>query len=188
MSALKKLVERIIKTVDVGDITVHGLGMARIHITPKIRIHLWHPEFQEPGVTELHTHPWDLRSTIIAGSFTEEVWQQATYGYPFQEYIVGCGVGGGGVRKGCVSLLQRTEVTYRGAGDRYHREASTIHRVLLSKTGAITLMYKGEKDTGVASVFSKCETPFGDARQRPAEVKDARTLIKVMKLLEEVDT
>ncbi len=46
--------------------SVHGLGMMRTYITDHVRLHIWHTDLVVPGVSGVHSHPWDFRSTVVS--------------------------------------------------------------------------------------------------------------------------
>lgn len=65
--------------------SVQGLGMLRTYLDPNTRLHVWHAGLcyaadAPPGVnraSEIHDHPWNFRSTIIAGELTNTRYELA---------------------------------------------------------------------------------------------------------------
>lgn len=51
----------------------HGAGMIQAYLTPRLRIHIWHPTLVLPGMEHsgaIHDHRFDLMSTVLLGSLT----------------------------------------------------------------------------------------------------------------------
>ena len=43
---------------------LQGFGMLRTYIDKDTRLQIWLKDFIVPGVTDIHTHPWDFESFI----------------------------------------------------------------------------------------------------------------------------
>lgn len=67
MNIQSALVLTILERAHVFDWTVQGFGMLRTKIKDVGRIHIWDSRLRTPLVSDVHAHPWPLKSTIISG-------------------------------------------------------------------------------------------------------------------------
>ncbi len=113
---------------------IQGLGMLRLYLSPKIRLHIWNPvaPYKVENVSELHNHPWNFASTIIVGALNNHVY---TDDWPHRRGTLWCtgviecgpkpahkGPALGPTRK----LVQTTQPVR--LGETYLMKAETIHR------------------------------------------------------------
>jgi hypothetical protein len=47
--------------------SVQGLGMMRFYLNPNVRLHIWDRSLRVPGVSPIHTHPWNFTSYVVVG-------------------------------------------------------------------------------------------------------------------------
>ena len=76
----------------------HGIGMLRTYLDDDrmVRLNLWHHLLINPGISTMHTHPWSLRSDIMAGKLVNTRWERTSKGRPearlFVEDRIPCGM------------------------------------------------------------------------------------------------
>jgi len=113
---------------------LHGNGFAKIVLVDnphfKCRLHVWRNS--NTGVETLHNHRWSFASAIQAGAITADIFNdsvkpEAEY---FKEYVY--------QREGAStstsmligdSRLERIITEVKVAGDTYHMDCNTIHRI-----------------------------------------------------------
>lgn len=64
----KLLVKHALKHPENFKWQVQGRGMLRTYLRDDWRLHIWDKSVCVPDVSPLHEHPWDLHSTIVAGT------------------------------------------------------------------------------------------------------------------------
>lgn len=181
----KLLVQKLLEQPLALDWTLQGLGMLRTYLAPEVRLHVWDPDFKfvEDGevASELHTHPWDFESVIIAGCvrnyrFVESDGTSEETGgaIPVKRQTIKCGEGGGLIGEPVDTFLteQPTE-TYR-EGDTYTQEAHEIHKSL-PEPGTVTIIERNFlRDTEHAYVYFKRE--WVSAEPRPATTDEIHAI------------
>jgi hypothetical protein len=161
----------------------HGIGMLRVYIDEDgvlpegdpgrhlsaFRLHLWHRRLLNPGITTMHTHPWRLRSWIIAGQLQNVRFSRSrsadNRADAFHEAQIGCGVlpfRGLESKPGTIYLRTGVPETYV-PGTWYDQEPEEIHESR-AKDGTISLIHRDQfREDGMASVFWPHGRPWGDA-------------------------
>ncbi len=144
--------------------TLQGFGMFRTYFANgSVRLHLWDPEKAVPGVSEMHTHPWDMASLIVAGNIYNTRFIEATGDEedlpewavltPMWRQSIRCGMGGG--LEGDpepVKVYAQPQECYVD-GEIYHQLAHEIH-VSRPLRGTITLVERNfGADTEHAYVY-----------------------------------
>lgn len=157
--------------------TIQGLGMLRCYFghTRTYRLHLWSRQFITPGVSAVHSHPWDFTSHVIAGRFTN-----VRFGiceHPFEALstrthyaqTVKCGEGGGLVGEPTPVRLFAEQPECYQAGDTYTQRAEEIHESHFAG-GTVTLCQRTvrEGDGNHARVFWRIGEEFVTAEPRAA--------------------
>lgn len=152
----------------------HGIGMLRTYLDPdrKVRLNLWHHRLVNPGISTMHTHPWGLRSTIMAGELRNTRWGRVMEGVPgaraFTEDDIPCGAVAtpefalaGNPRT--VWLTPFPVETYTPIQS-YNQDPHEIHTTDFTD-GTATLMFREGDTDGMtqASVFWPLGTEWGDA-------------------------
>ncbi len=154
--------------------TVQGFGFLRTYFGPadapkRFRLNLWDHRFTKPGVSTIHDHPWDFKSVIIAGGFTNQRYDIAQYplGYTHTFTTIKTGEGGGLEKSSFehCELLPCLEEPY-WPGDVYHQRADEIHETLFVD-GTVTLNER-VGDTERARVFWPHGSDWIDAEPRVA--------------------
>lgn len=67
----KLLVKNIMDHPVDFDWSVQGLGMMRMYLSPEVRLHVWDSCLKIPSASPLHTHPWDMESSVVAGRYKQ---------------------------------------------------------------------------------------------------------------------
>lgn len=102
-SFVKPLVKAILEHPEGHDWTLQGLGMLRTYLGAdrNHRLHIWDSRFKVEGVDELHTHPWNFHSYVIAGEVINTRYRKNLIpspsigdGEPYREQEILCGEGG----------------------------------------------------------------------------------------------
>lgn len=147
MNATKDLVKAILEKPNHYNWSIQGLGMARIYLTAdaSLRLHIWHDRFRVPGVSDIHNHPWDFESTVIAGRIDNKRYAERDEGEPYSKVNILCGVG-----MTPNDTIQHVALTgpYTASftrGDVYEQRASEIHSTEF-KNGTVTLIRRTFKD------------------------------------------
>ena len=55
---------------------LQGFGMLRTYIDKDTRLQIWLKDFIVPGVTDIHTHPWDFESFIYQGQISNFIFKE----------------------------------------------------------------------------------------------------------------
>lgn len=164
--------------------TVQGLGMMRTYIPGEynFRLHVWNNKAKVPGVSVLHTHPWDFHSHVLAGRLVNHTFTEISRDklYPADGDLVvvkhqlKCGEGGG---------LQ--EYTHRiilrpAATDEYHpgttyAEFGIIPHYTEYIDGTVTLVRRyplTDGDPDMAYVYYLESEGWVSAEPRPATLEE----------------
>lgn len=165
----KSLVQKILEHPLGHDWTLQGLGMLRLYLDDKRRMHIWDDRFKVENVSEVHTHPWNFKSTIIAGTVRNQICDEVP-GSPVthKRQRIFCGPGGGleGIADR-VRLMEREYQTYN-EGDTYSELAREIH-VSAPERGTVTIVEREFlEDNDHAYVYWE-EGDWVSAEPRPAE-------------------
>lgn len=119
--------------------TVQGFGMARTKIANVGRIHVWDSRLRTPLVSDMHAHPWSLRSTIISGELINQRFRSDGEGMPYMHSRIATGEGGGLLGEpNLVSMSSHAPEAYR-SGDTYEQLADEVHRTI-PQDGTVTLL------------------------------------------------
>lgn len=177
MNTTKALTKAILEHPGDFNWTLQGLGMLRTYLSPEIRLHIWHSDFKfvEDGevASELHTHPWNFNSVVVAGRvrnyrFIESAGTSLDSGQaiPRRRQTIRCGQGGGLIGDPVDVFLseQPTETFDEGAS--YAQLAQEIHRSV-PDDGTVTIIEREFlEDTEHAFVYFKGD--WVSAEPRPA--------------------
>lgn len=168
---LKALVEEIIKhpLAEGREWTWQGLGMLRLYLSKRYRMHIWAPSRAVPYVSTLHTHPWDFTSHVVAGVLTNYIYEYHGEGDTYCEGRIKCGAGGGLVNEPPKTVrLKLAHVQTVRDGNSYGEKAEQIH-VSFPSEGTVTIVDRTFKsDADHALVFWRYGTKWVSAEPRPA--------------------
>lgn len=182
-AAIKRLLESELHAPDDHAWTLQGLGMLRLYLTSdkSVRLHIWDDRFAVEGVSEMHTHPWDMRSTVIAGFVENARFVETTAGgirgIAYHRQSIFCGEGGG--LEGdpqTVELIMRAPESYL-PGDSYEQTAAEIH-VSRPQRGTVTIVERSfGSDVDHAYVYWPAGTKWGSAEPRPAHQHEISAIL-----------
>src|SRR6266576_5021233 len=169
MSVQKDLVKAILSSPYDLEWQVQGLGMLRTYLSKERRLHIWYERLKYKNVSEMHTHPWNFRSYVVAGVVRNFKYLPTLkeHGTEFYRQTIKCGVGGGLVGDPVkVNLISDLPEEFK-EGETYFEKAPEIH-LSVPSDGTVT-MVKREflDDVDHAYVFWK-EGEWGSAEPREA--------------------
>lgn len=172
MNLVKLLVQNVLEHRHAYDWTLQGFGMLRTYLDKdhRVRLHVWDDRYVVPGVSEMHTHPWNFESYIVAGVVHQRRFLRVPEGTGmlFDEYALRCGAGGGLCGDPTPVRLRDVTPEMYIEGDVYRQQADEIH-VSSPERGTVTLVDRSfMEDTEHASVFTRPGEPWGSAEPRPA--------------------
>jgi len=148
----KLLVKHALKHPENFKWQVQGLGMLRTYLRDDWRLHIWDKSVRTPEVSPLHEHPWDLHSTIVAGTLyntryintdpnDQFTWDVESKRKVYNGAVIKCGEGA------CTltdvkpfSLYEMPRETYF-EGDTYTQTKDEIHKSD-AEDGTVTLVYR----------------------------------------------
>jgi hypothetical protein len=127
-SVVKSLVQKILENPIGHEWTIQGLGMLRLYLDGERRLHIWDDRYQVDNVSQMHTHPWNFRSYIVAGELYNTLYEvDDNDGLPYKQQSIFCGVGGGLVDSPQnVNLAVKSKMFYRER-ETYSELAHEIH-------------------------------------------------------------
>ena len=181
---LRDVVLSILKAPHRHEWSLQGFGMLRTYLGDDARIHIWDSAFKVPDVTEVHTHPWDFESVVIAGKMIDEIYvfgeRLSVVAHVWNEGLITCGPAPKNPNVRDVrqrTLLNRIEKEY-SAGDGYALDARVPHRSI-PMDGTVTVIrrthYLPDRDT--ALVFWPVGTERVTAEPRLATTKERDAII-----------
>lgn len=169
-----------------GDWSVQGMGLLRLYIRKLGRLHIWDDELRYPNVSMIHTHSWDLRSTIVCGEllnyrFAETLPER---GAPYKKQTIVCGYNTRTASAVVDTGLLNSRIETLLPGDIYSQRAREIHKTI-AVNGTVTMMERHEEGEGQADVFWPSDCSWGDAKPRRATTEEVRrSVVKALELLE----
>lgn len=178
MSKIKYLTQALLEDPLGREWSIQGLGMLRTYLDPnhKLRLHVWttdHAADVKPS--ELHTHPWDFNSQVIAGIVHNRRYVGMSDAQPiedpyqqWQRQTIRCGVGGGLVGTPEIVVLEERPIETYGAGDIYGQQAIEIHKST-PRDGTVTIIDRVfSDDADHAYVYFPVGEDWVTAEPRPA--------------------
>lgn len=154
-------VSRQMTKADVADIllkaherewSIQGLGMLRTYLDEgKVqRLHVWSDEAKFEGASELHTHPWNMTSIVMAGvleqqRFIVDALPERDEAPTHMEQTILCGEGGGLCGAPRPVLLREMHPEFYGEGGMYRQKWWEIHRSR-PKNGTVTVIARDFTD------------------------------------------
>jgi hypothetical protein len=170
MNMQAALIKRILEKWETFQWTVQGFGMVRTKIYDIGRIHIWDSRLRVPLVSDVHAHPWPLRSTIISGELINQRFEVIDHGFlTYERQKIATGEGGGLLGEPESILLQPLPPEMYGAGDVYEQRPDELHRSI-PQDGTVTLL---ERPMGAplqeTVVLWPTGTQWVSAEPRPAK-------------------
>lgn len=180
----KLLVKAILEAAPAFKWQIQGLGMLRLYLSKAVRLHVWHSGFASPGVSTLHTHPWDFKSTVVAGQLENIRYKEhspldrieSSTTREFNTSLLHCGPGGGLKEDIRLVYLEQLPSEIYHEGESYTEKAEEIHE---SKPwdGTVTVVSRRFKpDEDHARVFWPVGTPWGSAIPRDASPEEVQVI------------
>lgn len=177
LAAVRVLVRNILESPCSQPWSTQGLGMLRTYLDPdKVwRLNLWHHSCAVPGVSTIHDHPWDFKSLVVGGRFTNVRYFEAAAGasdrYRSRRYLthrLRCGEDGGPVGpQRVVHLVPHPDEMY-GPGEVYSQKAEEIHESRYLD-GTVTLNERVRRPDGDhANIYWPDGGPWVDAEPHMA--------------------
>jgi len=186
MSIQSALVRSILQRWHAYEWTQQGFGFVRTKIADVGRIHVWDSRVATPRVSTVHTHPWPLHSTIIAGELIncrfvhkdDRTTPFRSEGLFYQSSRIATGEGGGLV--GDISLVELfvCQPEAYQVGDSYQQKPGEIHRTI-AQDGTVTLLERPQgPPLEEALTFWPRGTPWVSAEPRPIYGSDLKPIIE----------
>lgn len=195
VNVARELVRAILERATSYQWTVQGFGMMRLYLRKVGRIHVWDSRLRVRDVSDMHTHPWSLRSTIIAGTLVNERYATIPDTLPpnfaaelaqgqideYYEQLLQTGEGGGLKGEPNVVRVRRMSQEVYRPGDVYSQGPAEIH-VSKPEDGCVTLMErpKGPDYTEHAWVYwPRDRGQFGWTSAEPRVARDVEVAAAV---------
>lgn len=161
--------------------SVQGMGMLRYYAQDLGRIHIWDAGLRYPGVSMIHSHAWDLDSTIVSGRLFNTRFLEPTYLCDPSHYkkTIITGYNCREATPARYTTLIPLPAEERRAGEQYSQRACEIHRTDAAD-GTITVMQRREiKGDHQADVFWELGSQWGSAQPRPATDEEVQITLGV---------
>lgn len=174
----KLLVKNILENPHDFKWSVQGLGMMRVYLSKAVRLHIWDSALKIPGVSALHTHPWHLKSFVIAGRYKQHRYTKgfASFAESFNEVTIKCGENACVVGEPATIHLIEHDLEIYTEGDRYQQSADEIH-LSLPEDGTVTIVERTfTKDTEHAHIYWRGTGSWVDAKPRPASPEEVESI------------
>ncbi len=164
----------VIETIGRGELKWrhHGAGMIQAYLTPRLRIHIWHPSLQLPGMEHsgaIHDHRFDLSSTVLLGSLVNREFRfkrpehdcafEGLYtcvGPNYDIYTVECATSGKTENPAKVSDTARP-IFYKDIeipeGQRYYFPKLAFHQSMPVDEFVVTLVHKLNQEDFLARLL-----------------------------------
>jgi hypothetical protein len=166
--------------------SVQGLGMLRTYLSsdPNIRLHIWHISLVTPGVSKIHTHPWDFVSYVVSGRMMNyKVVESSGDGEKsrlFKKQKLVCGPGGHLCGEPTPVFLSPTDVDFVTPKYTYAQHADEIHCSEFLD-GTVTLVQREVprgRSHDHASVYWAATDEWVSAEPRPATDEEVYTVTR----------
>lgn len=161
----------------------HGIGMLRTYLDNdrRVRLNLWHSSLINPGISTMHTHPWEFRSFVMLGRLTNYRWERrepdTPNARPFIEDKITCGPGFDGLKGEAQTVwLRQGMAEYHSAGMSYSQKPDEIHTTEFIDGSATVIVRGPPSESHEASVFWPLGDQWGDAT-RPVTEADIWTVV-----------
>ena len=150
--------------------------MLRLYLDYGCRLHIWHSSLRVPHVTEVHAHPWDFTSTVIAGQLINRRYCLDEYGKTYLRHLLKCGEGGGLVGQVEPCKLKECFPEVYAEGQSYSQMNHEIHRTE-ARNGTVTICqrrFRSDADHANVYVMQAPDVEFVSAEPRPATLEEVR--------------
>lgn len=177
-------VAKILERAEHYDWSLQGLGMLRLYLSSRVRLHVWDRRFAVENVSTIHDHPWHFESIVLVGSIRNRVFRVVPGEPTHHGQTIVCGPGGGpaeGWRADVRLELARERTIYPGTfcnGERegYRMEAPELHESV-AEDGTVTIIEREPlPDAEHARVFFPLGTEWVSAEPRRATTDEIRAI------------
>lgn len=181
--ALHAAINSILQNYQNYEWTTQGFGFIRTYLDEKkrYRLNVWNDDLRVSEVSDIHDHPWDFRSWILAGCIINTQYFPSTSSkdmmYRFNS--IQTGEGGGQISdEGFIKLKKGRLETY-AVGKSYFQKAEQIHQTDYWR-GTVSLNERIPINNrkNLAHVFWYHDREWIDAMPRPAHKIEVATTIK----------
>ncbi len=158
--------------------TLQGFGMLRLYLDRQkvTRLHVWDSRFAVPGVSTMHTHPWNFVSLVVAGKMGNVLFRPNPCGTPYQWQRIKCGEGGGLVGAPALVHMWQYQQNIYTEKSWYEQKADEVH-VSHPQDGTVTLVEREFlEDADHAVVYWPDGTEWVSAEPRPATEAEVREI------------
>lgn len=138
-----------------------GTGFVVAQIHEDLKVHIWDKEFAALGWGAIHSHRWDLQSTVLTGWVSGEIYR-ATPGNG-QKLTTCCTRES---RECSIELAGQTRVS---AGETYLEGRGTLHKVTGAAPGTVTVVRKLRRRGKAHFVDEGLPNPYESANQLTTE-------------------
>lgn len=145
---VKELVQAILEKPHEHDWTLQGLGMLRMYLSKERRLHVWDSQFAVDNVSEMHTHPWDFKSLVVAGKIRNYKYIEVpsdSNAYEYHRQQIHCGEGGGLIGEPTTVQLEKLPEQIFVEKESYEEYADEIH-ISRPHDGTVTIVKRIFKD------------------------------------------
>jgi hypothetical protein len=165
--------------------TTQGFGFVRTKIQDVGRIHIWDSRVRTFHVSDIHSHPWPLKSTIISGELIncryvrrdDRAVPFRLKGSPMVHSRIATGEGGGLVGDWETIELFGCQPEQYIPGDEYTQRPDEIHRTIAAD-GTITLLERPQgPPLEEASVFWPVGASWVSAEPKKPELWQLDTIV-----------
>lgn len=174
------LVENILRHPHGFKWSVQGLGMMRMYLSETVRLHIWDSALKVPGVSAIHSHPWDLHSVIVAGRYRQHRYlppmRSNAVPSEFNCVEIQCG------EDACVTAIPTTIPLVEGGlevypeGYEYTQAKDEIH-LSCPEDGTVTLVTRTfHADRDHAKVYWRGRGEWVDAKPRAATPEEVEQI------------
>jgi hypothetical protein len=184
---LRKAIKDVLLNPHDREWTIQGFGFGRCYFGAgdRWRLNIWHDKFAMPNVSIIHDHPWDFRSWIISGEFTNQIYRMGTNVY--DGYVQSArppthhcqylrtGIGGGLIGDCYDVFLHAEQPEYMKTAMTYKQGRKQIH-ASFPANGAVTLNDRRNRVGEDARVFWPLGTHWVSAHPRVASKDEVNML------------
>lgn len=175
---LQLLTMAILDRADAYHWSIQGFGVLRLYVRDLGRIHIWDSTQRFTNTSMIHTHSWDLSSTIVAGWLVNKLYvEDDILGVPYNRVHLLTGYDSKLLADPePVRLFEKSHYTYH-PGDSYAQHRNEIHETDAAD-GTVSVMLRKEDVDGEADVYWRQGAEWGTAKPRPATQDEVRKAIE----------
>jgi len=170
---IRLLVQNILERPGGFDWSVQGLGMMRLYLSDEVRLHIWDSALKVPGVSAIHSHPWDMESKVVAGRYKQHRYtrtppNRVPWGGKFKCVQIRCGEGACVTEPPVEVELDEQPLEVYLPGMSYNQSHDEIH-LSCPEDGTVTLVTRAFlEDRDHARVYWRGKGDWVDAKPRRA--------------------